>query len=703
MRSRWKSSVSRDLNASDPVGASSNQEADEASVDSECIRAPLPEEIDNLPSFEDSFDESTPLWNPGTESVAEPSEVGSHGNHKTQHVGELVPVDRTNLRAMIGDSSFGISPTLKFKFPWERKGIANILQKGKRPLVPVPVLPAPNMTAAPSRASDRETFLPSARTRRGAFSEVINFGISMSQEEVDDKAVRQALEKWYVIFSTSEGSWPKGFDLRQAIREHDLDSLKIVFGNRSANTILRRGSSILSFFKWYKETYFHLAPFPATQDAIEEFLMDMRNKGRPASAMHGFIEALNFCQHFLGINVTGGEPVASPKALRILEASDANRSEKKQARVLTVAEVEKLEMCLSDEQISLVDRVACGCMLFCLYSRSRWSDLKKIYGFQSDISEHCGKLSGYIECRTRSHKTARLVARSGLAMPLVAPIWGVASPPWGLTFLRLCESANRTLTKINLAPMLVAPTPEGQWTDRAVTTTEAGKWLRNLLRSFCPSSEYTTIHTMKATPLSWCTKWGVDPYDRQLLGHHATGKASAECYGRDNLAKPLRQFETVLQQIRTRTFVPDATRSGMMQASEVTDPLESFHDSRLHDQVLENGELDEESELTSESDVQGPGTSSDEDDLDCFDSMAAPRQWAPDTTMYQNRKSKVVHVVAQGGAPSFSCGVQITSDYREIAESAFLDIRRCRRCAVARPIKTVGQFASAFKKMRLEG
>ena len=213
----------------------------------------------------------------------------------------------------------------------------------------------------------------------------------MSQEEVDDKAVRQALEKWYIIFSSSEESWPRGFDLRKSIQEHDLDKLKIVFGNRSANTILRRGSSILSFFEWYKEKYFHLAPFPATPDSIEEFLMYLRNKGRPASAMHGFIEALNFCQHFLGINVAGGEQVASPKALKILEASDANRSEKKQARVLTVAEVEKLEMCLVNEQISIIDRVACGCMLFCLYSRSRWSDLKKIYGFQSDIAEQFGK------------------------------------------------------------------------------------------------------------------------------------------------------------------------------------------------------------------------------------------------------------------------------------------------------------------------
>ena len=119
---------------------------------------------------------------------------------------------------------------------------------------------------------------------------------------------------------------------------------------------------------------------------------------------------------------------------RSLEVSDAHRAEKTQARLLTVKEVESLETCLSKEQISLVDRVACGCMLFCLYSRSRWSDLKKVYVFQADVTESQRKKSGYLECPTRSHKTARLAGKSGLAMPLVAPVWGVSllweGPSW---------------------------------------------------------------------------------------------------------------------------------------------------------------------------------------------------------------------------------------------------------------------------------
>ena len=186
---------------------------------------------------------------------------------------------------------------------------------------------------------------------------------------------------------------------------------------------------------------------------------------------------------------------------------DALKPEKQQARVLTVAEVEFLESCLTNEKMSLTDRVACGVMLFCLYSRSRWSDVKRIYGFVQDVKESEGKISGYLECRTRSHKTSRLVAKSGLAMPLVAPVWGVGNLPWGLIFIKLCQSSNRPVESLSNEPMLNAPTPDGSWSGRSVTTTEAGKWLRKILAGMKGDAIFTTIHALKATPLSWCAKW----------------------------------------------------------------------------------------------------------------------------------------------------------------------------------------------------
>jgi len=69
--------------------------------------------------------------------------------------------------------------------------------------------------------------------------------------------------------------------------------------------------------------------------------------------------------------------------------------------------------------------------------------------------------------------------------------------------------------------------------------------------------------------------------------------------------------------------------------------------------------------------------------------------------MYRNLKSKIVHIAAHGGAEAFSCGVRISSDYELIYSSQFLDLRKCKRCATSKPIRTVGQITSGLKKWRL--
>ena len=553
----------------------------------------------------------------------------------------------------------------------------------------------------PIEFSERESQSSSAvpphvgRTTRGVYSEVINFDTTLTEQEVEEAAMTRALEKWYLIFSSGRDAWPRGFDLSAAIREHRLADMQILFGSRSHGTVLRRGTSILQFVKWYRSKYFGMCPFPLSTDIVEEFVLQLVSENKPASSIRGFVEGLNFCKHVVGMDV-GPPELVSAKVRRLIEKQDLIRKEKVQARVLTVQEVEFLELFLSDERADITDRVACGCMLFCLYSRSRWSDIRKIYNFVSDVSEDEGKISGYLECRTRSHKTARLVAKGGISMPLVAPVWGVTSPPWGLSFLKVCKLAGRDVCQLDHEPLLAAPAASGEWSCRAVTTKEAGKWIRNLLCQMESGATFTTIHTLKGTPLSWCAKWGLDPDCRAILGHHATGKSSVECYSRDNLAKPLREFELVLQQIRTKAFSPDSTRSGMIKSSSVEDPKSNFSVPAREE---ENQELSSESS-SSTTDADG-SEASEPEETEAQDPVVAPRSWDPDYDMYRNVKSKIVHITAHGGAEIFSCGVRITSDYELIHSSQFLDLRKCKRCATSKPIRTVGQMASGLKKWRL--
>ena len=141
--------------------------------------------------------------------------------------------------------------------------------------------------------------LPSEKTRRGAYSEVINFGCKMTEKEVEENSLRKALEVWYLIFASGPESWPQGFDLRHTVERHRLDDMKLIFGNKSPNTIIRRGSSMLAFVKWYRTQYFAMCPFPTNAAVIEEYVLELRKRERPVSAIRGFLESVNFCQFYL--------------------------------------------------------------------------------------------------------------------------------------------------------------------------------------------------------------------------------------------------------------------------------------------------------------------------------------------------------------------------------------------------------------------
>ena len=109
---------------------------------------------------------------------------------------------------------------------------------------------------------------------------------------------------------------------------------------------------MVQFVTWYKTRFFHLCPFPVTPEAVEEYVQFLQETNRHASAFHGFVESLSFCEHVLGIRVGfEGQPLISHKAQRILEVKDFDRKEKTQARFLTVSEVEFLELSMVDERL----------------------------------------------------------------------------------------------------------------------------------------------------------------------------------------------------------------------------------------------------------------------------------------------------------------------------------------------------------------
>ena len=189
--------------------------------------------------------------------------------------------------------------------------------------------------------------------------------------------------------------------------------------------------------------------------------------------------------------------------------------------VLTVRQVEVLEESLWDEELGLVDKYASGVFLFCLFSRSRISDIRKVHGFVIDVVTEGGVAVGFLECATRTHKTALQAQTVGVSMPLVAPVNGVRSVPWGLQFIKIVEEVGLPFGGRDKGPLLPAPAQVGGWTGRAVSSSEAGSWLRALLSRGNSCGDGVSGHSLKSTTPDWCGKYGMSDKDQTLLGHHA--------------------------------------------------------------------------------------------------------------------------------------------------------------------------------------
>ena len=292
---------------------------------------------------------------------------------------------------------------------------------------------------------------------------------------------------------------------------------------------------------------------------------------------------MNFATFVLGLPARDlGKPLVSAFTKGIRDKAATRRPERKQARPLKVSEVMHLEEMLGNDKVDLQDRYAAGAFLFAIYARCRWSDLKRVQDFDLDVALSIGKLVGFLGFSTFSHKTASQVAKHGLPMPLVAPIWGLCSPPWAMTWKRVAEAVKLGFAEHSKGPLLPAPGKEGGWTGRSVTSDEASKWLGELLKLCSSELEKVSSHSLKATTLSWMAKAGSDEHHRTILGHHSTGKKSLEIYSRDFLSAPLRTLEDVLRQVRVGSLRPDLTRSGHIQEATGHDCKESENGHRGH-------------------------------------------------------------------------------------------------------------------------
>eukprot|EP00435_Cladocopium_sp_Y103_P036573 s2951_g9.t1 len=526
------------------------------------------------------------------------------------------------------------------------------------------------------------------------YERAISFGVTLTDPEIEQNKWARGLEKLYTIFTSCPQGCPSGLVLDPGDMNESLDRIRKLCGSRSPGTILKRANSLLKYCTWHRSFYYQRQPFPFRSAEVGEFVWERFQDKASYSTLSSFIEAVNFSVHVLGIPAAD-RVIVDAFTKGVLDQASLKRPGRKQARPLTVKEVTHLEACLHDSELSICDRYASGAFLFAIFGRCRWSDLKQVSSFELDIASEGKKVDGFVGFTTFSHKTAAIVAKHGLPMPLIAPIWGLESPPWGLEWHKVANQAGLELHEAYRGPVLPAPLKSGRWGQRSVSSNEASKWLCALLAKLGDPLDEVSSHSLKCTTLSWLAKAGANSEHRLLLGHHSTGKSSLDVYSRDMLSAPLRTLESVLRLIRVGAMQPDKTRSGLMQEPSKTDCRELVEEPATASPELPKNVDDEKDDSDSDSSSSSASSSSTDSDAEESCEEEDPKHWSrlsqrknhvktwDGGSMFQHKVSKVVHLEADSESRTFHCGIVATLEHEAIEFTPFLDTRKCKRCQKA--------------------
>ena len=115
-------------------------------------------------------------------------------------------------------------------------------------------------------------------------------------------------------------------------------------------------------------------------------------------------------------------------------------------------------------------------------------------------------------------------------------------------------------------PLLKAPldAEADHLSDREIRASEITSFLRIALKSVCDDERLQRIssHSLKRTPLAWCSKFGVSEPVRSVLGRHVSATAGSQAiYAVDLATSATKEFERVLACVATGVLNPDNPRA----------------------------------------------------------------------------------------------------------------------------------------------
>ena len=321
-----------------------------------------------------------------------------------------------------------------------------------------------------------------------------------------------------------------------------------------------------------------------------------------------------------------------------------------------------------------------------MYARARWSDF--IHGGKVKLDKFSDGRVAYIEMGVTIHKTMFAAARRFRFLNLAAPGVGVHGNDWVGAWLQCMVTLSIDPYSGNSSCLMPAPGDDGRPWKRAIESDEAGCWLRLLLGEAAKRSDSAkklSSHSLKSTMLSFAAKRGYSHPDRLSMGHHVHAYKMADVYARDAQARDLRLLDSLISEIRSKTFMPDESRAGRFSApkkqkttdaSRGVDVDQSFsligelgaeaevveNDEKLDDDHISDGDSIAESHITTDSSESDSESEREDDRLvvpRCFHPPKAPEGHA----FVRHCRSKMLHYLEHGKVNVLTCGRPKTDSY----------------------------------------
>ena len=455
--------------------------------------------------------------------------------------------------------------------PWESGIFKELLSDEDFPTSLVPKMPISSLVSfgiddEPQAVTDAVASVVTHSKDLPVFSSCISSGDDLhfhdQRRQLRDAAVGKiliVLRHCLLASQTGRHIIGLGTDLQQ--QEGAFDIVSSVLGVRSPATLVKRANSLLSFLRWVAKRSGDVVN-PFTEQLVWEYFQFLKDSNAPATRAESALSALRFAHDVLGFECLE-EAIRSRRLVGIAEIMMTGKRLLRQALTLSVAQIKCLHGVLEDSQQHVVDRALAAYLLFALYGRCRNSDLAAIRTLDTDFDDE----GGFVVITTSCHKSGRLASLKTRLMPIVIPARGVDGKVWPKVAMDAMRDAGCLQENPIDGPLMCAPmNGHGDFMNRGLRSSEVSRILRRFLGLGEPAagcqSEIVSSHSLKATMLSWCARYGLTPQTRSLLGRHTSClNETFAIYSRDLVCAPVAELQMVIDAVHSGDFCPDSDRS----------------------------------------------------------------------------------------------------------------------------------------------